>query len=453
MSSLDIVSANTRVLSLPGKPAASEDPVLDARRYARKGWLIVLVGFVGFMVWASFAPLDKGVPLNGTVVVSGHRKVVEHPTGGIIDRIHVQDGDHVQAGQVLVSMNTTFAQTQVEMVRAQLAATRVIEARLIAERDNADDIDFSGVLSQGEPDDEINALMALQQQLFISRKLALEKELATIAESVHGLKAGLAGLQQSYKSKQSQRAILAEQLKGMNALADEGYYPRNRLLDTRRMHAEVGGQIASDEGTMGRVSSQIAELEMRASLRKHEFQKEVRALLSDSRRETQQLVSKLRALEFDLANTQVKSPATGTVIGLEVFTEGGVVAAGAKLMQVLPDGEPMEVQGQIPVNLIDKVQMDLEVELLFTAFNQSNTPRIPAQVFLVAPDRLLDEHTGMPYYNVKARVTPEGMDILKGYQVRPGMPVQLFIKTGERTMMNYLVKPILDRTHMALTEE
>src|SRR5690606_18172780 len=133
--------------------------------------------------------------------------------------------------------------------------------------------------------------------------------------------------------------------------------------------------------------------------------------------------------------------------------EGGVVAAGAKLMQVLPDGEPMEVQGQIPVNLIDKVQMDLEVELLFTAFNQSNTPRIPAQVFLVAPDRLLDEHTGMPYYNVKARVTPEGMDILKGYQVRPGMPVQLFIKTGERTMMNYLVKPILDRTHMALTEE
>lgn len=453
MSSIDIVSADARVLSRPTRPALTDNPDGEAGRYARVGWLIVLIGFAGFIAWAAFAPLDKGVPVNGTIIVSGHRKAVEHPTGGIIDRIHVQDGDHVESGQVLVSMNTTIAAAQVDIVRTQLAAARVVEARLIAERDNADAIDFESVLDDVELDDELKSMMALQQQLFISRKLALENELGTIAESVHGLKAGLMGLRDAHQSKKAQRGILAEQLKGLEALANDGYFPRNRLLDTRRQYAEVNGLIASDEGNIGRTRSQIAELELRSGLRTHEYQKEVRALLSDTRRDIQQLTSRLRALTFDLSNTQVKAPVGGTVIGLEVFTEGGVVAAGAKLMQILPDGAPLEVQGEVPVNLIDKVEMGLEVELLFTAFNQSNTPRIPAEIFLVSPDRLIDEKTNMPYYNIKARVTSEGMDMLTGYQVRPGMPVQLFIKTGERTLMNYLIKPVLDRTHMALTEE
>ena len=156
---------------------------------------------------------------------------------------------------------------------------------------------------------------------------------------------------------------------------------------------------------------------------------------------------------FQLANSEVRSPVDGTVIGVNVFTSGGVVGAGAKLMEVVPSGAPLEIEGQLPVNLIDKVKEGMPVDMMFTAFNQNSTPRIPGVLTFISADRLQDEHTGQPYYRVRANVTPRGMKLLQHLNVKPGMPVEVFVNAGERSMLSYLLKPIFDRAHTALTEE
>ncbi|EYS85169.1 hemolysin D [Cupriavidus sp. SK-4] len=423
-----------------------------ARRYGRIGWLVIAGGLGGFLLWAALAPLDKGVPVSGTIIVSGNRKAIQHPSGGIVDKILVRDGHKVDAGQVLVTMNNTQARSQADATRAQLVTTLAVEARLLAERDGLDAVDFGETEKAAATDPAVAEVIAVQRQLFTSRRLALQKELGTIAESIAGLQSQLNGLRDARQSKQQQLAALREQLQNMRELAGEGYVPRNRLLDTERLFAQVNGEISADLGTIGRTQSQLTELRIRTSLRRDQEQKEVRSLLSDAQRDVRMLQSRLQALDFDLANTQVRSPVSGTVVGLAIFTEGGVVAPGAKLMDVVPDGEPLEVEAQVPVNLIDKVYSGLPVELLFTAFNQSRTPRIPASVSVVSADRLTEEQ-GTPYYKVRAQVTSEGMTRLAGHHVRAGMPVEVFIKTGERTMLSYLFKPVTDRARTALTEE
>lgn len=442
--------------ALPGTSDRSPpSPVapLDAKRYGLIGWLMIGIGLAGFLLWAILAPLDKGVPVSGTVIVSGNRKAVQHPTGGIIDRILVKEGDRVEAGQVLISMNGTQAKSQAEVVRAQLYSARAVEARLIAERDNLPAIAFGDVLDAAMAAPGVADTVAVQRQLFATRNLSLQKELGAINESISGLQSQLAGLRDARVNKQEQLAALREQLQNMRELAREGYVPRNRLLDTERLFAQINGEIASDLGIIGRTQSQITELKLRASLRREDNQKEVRTLLSDTQRDVRTLQSRLEALDFDLANTQLRAPASGTVIGLSIFTEGGVVGAGAKLMDIVPEGEPLEMEAEVPVHLIDKVKPGLPVELMFTAFNQSRTPRIPATVSVVSADRLTDEKNGTPFFRIKAQVTQEGMRMLAGHQVRAGMPVEVFVRTGERTMMSYLLKPVVDRARTALTEE
>lgn len=439
----------------PPAMAAGQPPARarrTARRYSRIGWLAIAGGLGGFLLWAALAPLDKGVPVAGTVIVSGNRKAVQHPLGGIVDKILVKDGDKVTAGQVLVTMNNTQARSQAEATRAQLLTTRAVEARLLAERDDRPSVDFGEIAGRAAADPAAAEVVAVQRQLFSSRRLALQKELGTIAESIAGLQSQLTGLRDARQNKQEQLAALREQLQNMRELAREGYVPRNRLLDTERLYAQVNGEISADLGTIGRTQSQLTELRIRASLRREQEQKEVRTLLGDAQRDARMLQSRLEALDFDLNNTQVRSPVSGTVVGLAIFTEGGVVAAGARLMDVVPDGEPLEVEAQVPVNLIDKVNRGLPVELLFTAFNQSRTPRIPATVSVVSADRLVEEK-GAPYYKIRAQVTSDGMTKLAGHHVRAGMPVEVFIKTGERTMLSYLFKPVADRARTALTEE
>ncbi len=197
----------------------------------------------------------------------------------------------------------------------------------------------------------------------------------------------------------------------------------------------------------------MLDLELTYVHLQQEYQKEVRTQLSDVQKEAEALRTRLISLDFDLANVEVKAPVDGTIVGLNVFTRGGVVGPGSKLMEIVPSDDLLVVEGQVPVHLIDKVHPDLKVELIFSAFNQNLTPHIPGIVTHVSADRLIDEITKQPYYKLKAKVAPEGMKMVAHLQIRPGMPVDLFVKTGERTMMNYILKPILDHVKMSLTEE
>ena len=426
---------------------------LDDTRYARLGWLLMLGGFLGFLGWAALAPLDKGVAVSGKVMVSGHRKVVQHPSGGIVERIDVRDGDKVVAGQVLIRLKETPLLGQAQSLRSQFYGSLASEARLDAERDGVASVSFPTELTALASEPEVASNLALQRQLFDSRRQALLLDQQGIDESIAGAEAQLRGVRDSQASKVLQRTALAEQLQGLRELAREGYIPRNRLLDSERVYAQVLGSISEDYGRIGQLQRQVLEMRLKIRQLAEEYQKEVRTQLADTRVRTEDLRNRLASAEFELANSQLRAPVAGIVVGLDVFTEGGVIKPGQALMEIVPQGEPLLVEARVPVELADKVHAGLPVELMFSAFSQSTTPRVAGEVMLVSADRQVDERTDEPFYTLRAQVTEAGMAQLAGLQIRPGMPVEAFVRTGERSMLNYLFKPLLDRTHMALVEE
>lgn len=247
-----------------------------------------------------------------------------------------------------------------------------------------------------------------------------------LREMIDGLQAQARGLEQSITNKKKMSQSLGEQLEAIRELVAEGHYARNRMLELERQYLQLNAAIADEQGNLVRVRKQIAEQ-----------------------------LAKTKATELDLANTELKAPLDGQVVNLSVFTKGGVISAGFKVMEIIPTHESLIVEGQLPVHLVDRAHAGESVEILFTAFNQNRTPHIQAQLLTVGADRIVDERTGSPYFKVQAAVTPAGMKVLQdlNLKVRPGMPVEMFIKTGERSLMSYLLKPIIDRSYSALREE
>lgn len=426
----------------------------DASGYGRLGWLVVLLGVGGFLLWATLAPLEKGVPMPGTVAKEGNRKTIQHQNGGIVKDILVQDGDIVKAGQLLVRMSDIAPKSQVEVARVQYLAARAAEARLIAERDGKA-IVFPASLQEYKNDPRTAEVFEVQQQLKNARESALKNELAAVDENIAGLRAQTRGLEESRESKVQQLGLLKEQVENMRDLAKDGYIARSRLLEVERTYAQVNGAISEDIGNISRGQRQVLELSLRRVQRAQEYQKEVRSALYDAQKEADALSGRMLSLDYDLANAEIRAPVGGIVVGLNVFTRGGVVAPGARLLDIVPADDGLVVEGLLPVNLIDRVHTKLPVELIFSAFNSNRTPHIDGVVEQVAADRTVDERTGAATYKVRVKVTPAGTRMIAQHQmdVRPGMPVEIFVKTGERTMMNYLLKPVIDRAKTSLSEE
>lgn len=427
---------------------------VDAHSPARWGMMVLGIGFGGFLLWAAFAPLDAGVSSQGTVKVASNRKTIQHLTGGIVDAIEVKEGQAVKKDQVLVRLNPTNANAQLGIVQAQYLSAQSSADRLAAERDGKPAITFSPMLTgKFAGDSRAQEAMALQTQLFTSRRAALQAELGMLRENSQGTQEQLKGLESLKQSREQQLAFVNEELKGVRDMAAQGYVPRNRMLQLERTVSEISGQLAETIANIGRTKNALSELKLRMLQREKEYQKEVETQLNEVQKEARAQADRLAALEYEMANTQIKSPIDGVVVGVNVHTVGGVIQPGFHIMDVVPQNEPMIVETRIATNLIDKVHPGLPVDLSFPAFSHAHTPNIPGVVDTVGADVLTDEVTRMPYYSVQAKVTADGMKTLGALQIRPGMPVAVVVKTGERTMLNYLVKPMIDRVSGAFKEE
>lgn len=452
---MNIISKKDPAIDVISHDVAQMPVNTDASSYARTGWMICLGGVIGFLLWANFAPLDKGVPLSGTVVKEGNRKAVQYVGGGIVQDILVNDGDHVKEGQVLVRMNNVQVKSALEITMAQYLGARALEARLKAELAGKTNIPFPPELERYKADDRVSGFLALQAQLMTSRQVALQSELASVDESIAGIEAQIHGWELSRDSKKEQLVLLKEQVDSSRDLAKDGFIARNRFLELQRSYVQMSGAIAEDIGNIDRSRRQANELRLKKAQRHQEYQKELRTQLTDTQKEASALVGRLEGQEFDANNVDVKSPADGIVLGSNVFTRGGVVAPGAKMMEIVPADDALVVEGQLAVNLVDKVHPGLPVEIMLSAFNSNKTPHIPAEVVTVAADRSIEERTGSPYYKVRVKVTQEGLKLIASHKLNvvPGMPADLFVKTGERSMMNYLLKPLYDRARTSLSEE
>lgn len=435
-------------------PSFGSAPVVDLNdaRPRRWGWWLLVLGLGGFLAWATLAPLDAAVTSSGSVVVSSSRKLVQPVSGGKVAAILARDGDQVVAGQVLLRLDSTQSRALLDIARGQWLVAMATQARLSAENQGLPAVDFPPALLELGNDARVAEVMELQTRLLESRRQTRSNEMQSLEATLRGLEYQAQGHEAARLAKESQSRMLREELRNQRTLADEGFFPRNRVSEQERLFAGIQGGVAEDSSSVGRTRQAIAEVRARIATRQQEFRKDIESQLSDIQRETSGLESRMRGLEFDLANTEVRAPVSGTVMGASVHTVGGVVSAGAALMELVPKDDPLRVEAQLPVHMVDKVRPGLPVHVLFSALNQASTPHIEGRVVQVSADALADSRQNTNYFKVVVEVTPQGMTQLQHQEIRAGMPAEVFIKTGERTFMSYLLKPLLDRMNRAFIE-
>lgn len=435
-------------------PALEAELILpsDTSRPARIGLWVLGLGFGGFLLWAGLAPLDEGVPTQGMVSIDTKRKDVQHMVGGLVREVFVKEGQFVKQDEPLIRLDDAQVAANFEAVRQHYFTLRAMEGRLAAEQAGQARITFHPDL-QGQSDPLLKQTMNNQEQLFQSRRMALQADMQAIEEAVQGQQASIQGYEGMLKARNSQLEFIQEQLKGMRDLVKEGYATRNQQLDLERMAAESMSSIAELQGNILRARRSIAEMKMRAIQRTQEYRKEVDSMLSDVRREVQADADKFKAVKEELGRSIIRAPAEGQVVGLAVQTVGGVIGSGQKLMEIVPQNERLLIETRVPPHMIDRVHVGLLTDVRFSSFAHSPSLVAEGRVDSISSDLITDPRTGMPYYLGRVSITPEGLKELGSRKMEAGMPAEVVIKTGERTVLTYLLHPFLKRMAASLKEE
>ena len=434
--------------------APTDVAVADTGRPARIGLWALAIGFGGFLLWAALAPLGEGVPTQGMVAIDTKRKAVQHLTGGIVKEVLVREGDVVREGQLLIRLDDATAKANYQASRQRYLSLRAMQGRLLAEQSGQPAIRFHPELvAAAEADPLIRNHMDTQRQLFQSRRAALAAEVQGLQESIQGQQVLIDAYRGMLESRRNQMRLLGEELGHTRELVKDGYAPRNRQLELERMAAESNSSLAELTGNLLRAQRSVAELRQRIVTAQQEYRKEVETQLADVSREVESDEGKFRALQQDLERIEIRSPASGQVVGLVAQTVGGVIQAGQKLMDIVPTDEPLLLEARVPPHLIDRVEAGMPADVRFNTFSNSPQLVLEGKVASISGDLLTDAQTGVQYYLARVTLTPEGRKALGHRVMQPGMPVEMVLKTGERSLLMYLLHPLTKRLAAAMKEE
>ena len=439
---------------MPPDTASTPDMDMDTRRPMQVGLWTLGLGFGGFLLWAAVAPLNEGVPTQGTVTLDTKRKPVQHLTGGLIREVLVREGQQVEAGQIVARLDTAVSLANYESVRQHYMGLRAMESRLVAEQRGARQISFDPDLANAS-DAAVRQQVATQRALFDSRRTALEAELRGIEDSVRGQEAMISGYEGQLANQRMQRDSLLEELDGLRGLVSEGYVPRARQLEIERQLAAAQGAMTELQGNASRTRSGISELNQRALQRRQEYHKEGDSQLAEIRQNLQPDQAKLKAVEADLYRTDLKAPVTGQVVGLRVQSIGAVLQPAEKLLDIVPRDEALLVEIRIPPQVIDRVAAGKTADVRFSAFAHSPSLVVEGLLDSVSHD-LVSEQTAngtIAYYLGRVSITAKGMTVLGNRQMQPGMPAEVIVKTGERSLLTYLLHPLTRRIAASMKEE
>ena len=429
----------------------------DEKPIVRFGMLTLIIGFGGFLLWSAIAPLDEGVPGTGIISVDTKRKTIQHLRGGLVESIAVREGDRVKTGDVLLRLNDTDIKAQLDITRGQYAVVKATEARLLAERDGKATVTFSPALLEAAKTDRRTAeAISAQGQLFAARKSALSSELGTVDESIVGLNQQIIGLQSIEAGKKKQIDLILKEANSYRSLVEEGFVPRNKLYELERILADLSGTRGGDLAQIARAQASINEMKLRKLQRIQDFRKEVETQMSDVQKEVGNQSDRLTALTEEFERSVIKAPTDGTVVGMEAHTVGGVIRPGDRIMDIVPEGDVLIVEAQLPVNLIDKVRVgqlaNMHLQIVLSGGAQ---PAIEGRVAQISADRLTEPRTGNPYYSARIQITENGEAELLRHkiQAQPGMQVDVVIVTGARTVLQYLLKPLMSRVNAGMKEQ
>ena len=437
-------------------PAMVEDEV-NTQRPIRLGATVLVVGFGAFLLWAGFAPLDQGVPASGTVASETRKKTIQHSTGGVVKDVLVKEGQWVKEGEVLMEVSDTQARANNETIRQAYLSQRAVEARLEAELQNSSSIHFGSDMSGNKADPFVQQLMLTQQNLFAARRASFVAEVSALEQSIQALKDQLWGVDQSLTNRLVQIQLQEKHLKSIKTLAEEGYAPKNQVLQMEQTQTELKTALSDLKSNQARLSRSIEESQFRMAQRKQDYLKDAMGQLAEVKKEVQAGKERLTATNEELARTQIKSPVEGQVVGMSISATGGVVMAGQKLMDVVPKSEALLIDAKVLPHIIDKVHTGMDVSVRFNTF--ANTPQlvVPGKLMALSSDVISDPNAGMAgvssYYLGRVEITPEGLKILGSRVLQPGMPTEVLFKVGERTLLNYIMYPLTKRIAASLKEE
>ena len=430
-------------------------PVTDDTTLRRLGLFLVIAIFGGLGSWAALAPLSSAALAPGQITVENYRKTIQHLEGGIVDQILVRDGDLVKKDQVLLTLSDTQYRAQLEVLRGQYLITLAREARLVALRDGAAQISFAPDLLKARGDARAEDAMRVQSQTFQARRQAHENEISLYQKQIAQLKAKLRGLEAQKTSRDLLVRSFEAELRDYQKLLEQGYTEKQTVRDLERRYADSVGNSGELQSNLAAAALQINETELKILQLKKELQREVIQELAEVQATLFELHEKIHALTKTVERTVIRAPEPGKVLGLRVHTLGGVIAPGNPILEIVPQNETLLIEARVSPMDIDRVRAGQSAEVRFSVFKSKDLPRIEGQVTGLSADILTSEDGQNAYYLARVAVNTEGLDILarQKLELLPGMPAEVLINTGKRTLFQYLADPLSDSFSHALIED
>jgi epimerase transport system membrane fusion protein len=403
---------------------------------------VIAVFFFGLGGWAAYAPLNGAVVAPGVVKVEGNRKTIQHLDGGIVKELLVKEGDRAAIGQSLIILEDTQARAAVDVLSQQSYALRAQEARLLAERGGDKAIVFPDELTSQRDDPAIGKVLQTEARQFEIRRTSLEGQVSVLKQRIAQLQEQIAGAEAQQTALKESLAIIAAELKDQNFLLDKGLTQRSRVLELERTASGLRGQLGDLIGTIAKVRQAIGEIEMQIIQARNLWTTEVAKDLHEVESKLAEVTPRLQAARDVLDRTKIRSPYDGYVVDLSIFSVGGVIQRGDKVMDIVPSQNGLVTEANINVDDIHDIHRGMRAELHFTAYKQRVIPVIHGDVIEVSADRLTDKRTGVPYYTALVRVDDQELAASNEVQLYPGMGVTVMIPTKERTALDYLIGPV-----------
>lgn len=423
------------------------------RLHLTVGLVVVLLLAGGLGGWASTALISGALIVPGSVVVDSNIKKVQHPTGGVVGEVRVRDGDVVKAGDVVVRLDDTLTKASLAIVSKNLNGLWARAARLEAEQQGADKITFPAALLDQRPGADAAAVMASETKLFEVRSIGRSGQKAQLRERIAQLNEEIRGLAAQEEAKTQEISLVETELEAVRSLYARKLVEISRITTVEREAARLSGERAQLIAARAQAKGKIAETELQIIQVDKDVVSEVSKDLREANDQIGAAVERKTAAEDQLRRVDIRAPQDGMVLQSTVHTVGGVISAGDAIMMIVPQSDNLSVEAKVNPQDIDQVQIGQKTLLRFSAFNQRTTPELNATVSRVSPDTTADQRTGQSYYTIRVSIPPQELARLGDLRVIPGMPVETFVQTGDRTMLSYLVKPLRDQFMRAFREK
>jgi HlyD family type I secretion membrane fusion protein len=410
-------------------------------------------GLGGFLAWAATAPIAGSVMATGHVAANGDNQTIQHLEGGIVHRIHVREGGTVEAGEPLITLDSTLVQANLNRAHNLLSTLRIDAAVLSAEMLDQDDVVLTDDIDRATLSPQLAEFLGAKTTEYSMRKQRFRNEISIIAQRLAGVDEEITGLKAQREAILKQIPLIQQELKDLDYLFNKGLARKERLLALQRSEADLQGRAEALVASTGKARQLSAELLQQMEKLWHDRRTEASTRLAEVRNRIADTMEQIVSYENILSRIVIASPTAGTVVRLKVNTLGAVISPGQAVAELLPRGTDLVVEGKLQLADVDAVQVGGAANVRLSALNQRTTPVLDSKVLYISPDRLTDQATQEQYYRVKLTLDPQQLPPSHRKLLMPGMPAEAFIKTSERTMLRYLFRPIEDSMAKAMREE